>query len=79
MNDICKETTDGCFACKYVGTQGCPEKMVRPEFKEENGEIYQRESGEWVQRTYTNGGARLLLSEGMTIKEQVWFMAHIGA
>lgn len=73
----CNETNDGCFACKYVGTTTCPENMVRPELKEENGEIYHRENGEWVQRTYTNGGARLLLSEGMTIKEQVWFMAHI--
>ena len=73
----CKDTTGGCVACKYVGTAVCPEKMVRPEIKEENGEIYQKINGEWVQRTYTKGGLRLLLSKGMTIKEQVWFMAHI--
>ena len=79
MNDICKETTDGCFVCKYVGTITCPDKMVRPELREENGEIYHRENGEWVQRTYTKGGVRLLLSKGMTIKEQVWVMAHIEA
>lgn len=78
IEDPCKETTDGCFACKYVGLPTCPDGMVRPELKEENGEIYQKENGKWVQRTYTKDGMRILLSEGMTVKEQVWFMAHVG-
>jgi len=77
MKDICKETTDGCYACKHVGMPECPDKMIRPELKEENGEIFRKESGEWVQRTYTKDGARVLLSEGMTIKDQVLVMAHI--
>lgn len=48
--------------------------MSKPEFVRENGINYQIVNGEKIQRSHCFGNMEILLSEGMTMEEQVYYM-----